>query len=134
MLAAAFIISMLCMTGCVTSGIMKSPDLTKLAYNENGVLLYDGKTVEGIKLKLPWYKEMWPDNGAEWSFSLMSLGVGIGVGGAMSGGDSSSAVVEETQEETTTTSSGGGGGSDPPAPAAPAPPAGGGGGDDESPW
>ena len=135
-LLAILAICLVTVTGCATSGIMKDPDLEKLAYDEDGILRYDGLVIEGIKFSLPWYKEMWPDNGAEWGFSLVTLGAGMGVGGAISGGESSGdapeEVVEETPSAATGSGSGSGGGGTPAAP--PAAPAGGGGGGDESPW
>lgn len=100
-------------SGCYT-GIVNRPDLKNLSYDREGVLRYKGEEVEGIKLKLPWYKEMWPDNAAEWGFTLVSAGlsaaVASGGGGGGGGGGSSSGSTEPTVATTTTAPSSGGGG------------------------
>lgn len=123
-------------SGCVT-GIVDKPDLKKLAYDKDGVLRYDGEKVEGIKIKLPWYKEMWPDNAAEWGFTLVTAGIsGAAAGSGGGSSEGSSETIEAPVAVTTTTSSskprpkpspttttstsdsggGGGGGSAPPPP------------------
>lgn len=120
-------------SGCVT-GIVSNPDLNRLVYDDEGVLRYNGKRVEGIKLELPWYKEMWPDNGPEWAFTLVTVGAAAAASGGGGGGSSSEDVTEEPVAVTTTSTSrpksdpepeettptdgggggGGGGGSTPP--------------------
>jgi hypothetical protein len=124
-------------TGCVT-GVVNNPDLKELVYDDEGVLRYQGKRVEGIKMELPWYKEMWPDNPAEWGFTLVTVGVAAAAsGGGGGGGGGTEEVIEEPVAVTTTTSSkprtdttttatttdtdtggggGGGGGAPPPPP------------------
>ncbi len=103
--------------GCATSGIVAKPDLTSLHYDSQGVLKYEGKEVEGVKLKLPWYKEMWPDNPPEWGFALVTFGAGVGVGSAVSdsaggGGDGDSDVALTTPTMTPAAGGGAGGGGD----------------------
>lgn len=137
------LLSVLAAPGCVT-GIIATPVLSDLAYDQQGVLRYKGQKVEGIKLELPWYEEMWPDNAPEWGFTLFTIGitaVAAGGGGGSSSGGSSSAPAQTPVAVTasssgsssgsgsTTTSGGssgggdtGGGGGAPPPP----PPSGGG--------
>jgi hypothetical protein len=93
-------------TGCVT-GVVNNPDLNELVYDDEGVLLYKGKRVEGIKMKLPWYKEMWPDSPAEWGFTLVTVGAAAAVSGGGGGSSSSSndEVIEGPAAVTTTSSS-----------------------------
>lgn len=130
--------------GCVT-GIIARPNLKKLAYDSDGVLRYDGRKVEGIKLELPWYQEMWPDSPSEWGFTLLTAGAAAamssGGGGGSSGSSTADAAVPSTTtatstsskprtrpststSTTTSTSTDSGGGSSSPAPAPP--PSGGG--------
>lgn len=125
-------------SGCVT-GVVSNPDLNRLVYDEEGVLRYNGKRVEGIKLELPWYKEMWPDSPSEWGFTLVTVGVAAAAagGGGGGGGGGTEEITEEPvavttststsrpkadpePEESTTSDSGGGGGGG----AAPPPPGG----------
>ncbi len=108
MLRIVLAFGLLCTTGCITSGIVKKPDLKKLSYDKEGILKYDGKEVDGIKLKLPWHQEMWPDNASEWSFSLLTFGAGVGIGSASSG---SSGSGEDTDAVVTAGPVSGGGGS-----------------------
>ena len=120
-LSTSLLTALLC-TGCVTTGIIKNPDLKQLNYDRNGTLKYNGEEVEGIKIKLPWYQEMYPDNVPEWGFALGTFGIGVGVGSMGGGGTSSGEEEVAPVQETTTTPTGGGGGSTPSPSSTPSPP------------
>lgn len=109
-------------SGCVT-GIVQKPDLSRLSYDEKGVLRYAGQPAE-VRYVLPWYQDIWPDSGPEWGFTLITFGAGVGIGAAL-GGDGGG-------------NDNGGGESTTPPPAAPTPKppssGGGGGNGDETPF
>ncbi|OGV68156.1 MAG: hypothetical protein A2498_14870 [Lentisphaerae bacterium RIFOXYC12_FULL_60_16] len=90
-------------TGCAT-GLVMNPDLSELAYDRNGVLQYRGQRVEGIKLALPWYEEMWPDNPPEWGFAIVTMGLTAAVAGSGGGGDGQPASSTTDEPITVATS------------------------------
>ena len=129
----------LCATGCVT-GIIEKPKLDRLSYDKRGILRYEGEEVEGIKLKLPWHQELWPDNAPEWGFSLLTFGAGVGLGCVIAddsdGGDDGNDDADTTTPTTPSGDDGGGGGDDGGGDDGGDDGGGddGGGGDDETPW